>query len=84
MGKLGADEQKPHRRPTRDDELAQHSEVTWFARGGKCGGCPAKRRVLTWGDPSRETWEGVSRGHMTGTMNRGVAKGPFKHRNPQA
>jgi len=65
MGKLRADEQEPHRRPTRSDELAQHSEIEWFARGGKCGGCAAEQRVLTWGDPTEEMpWE-VSRGHSS-------------------
>ena len=42
-------------RPMRSDELAQHSEVTWFARGGKCGSPEenaGKQRVLTWGDPA--------------------------------
>jgi hypothetical protein len=35
--------------PIRHDELAQHSEVVWFTRGGKCGGCAGKHRALTWG-----------------------------------
>ena len=38
-------------RPTRADELAPHSEVIRFRRGGKCGGHAVKQRVLTWGDP---------------------------------
>ena len=38
-------------RPTRWDELAPHSEVIRFRRGGKCGGHAVKQRVLTWGDP---------------------------------
>ena len=45
--------------PTRHDELAptvakamaakQHSEVVWFTRGSKCGGCAGEHRALTWG-----------------------------------
>ena len=51
-------------RPTRADELAPHSEVERFKRGGKCGGCAVKQRVLTWGDPlprkrQRESAEAV-------------------------
>ena len=53
-------------RPTRCGELAQHSEAVGFSRGGKCGGRAGKQRVLTWGDPARATWWGVSRGHSTG------------------
>jgi len=37
----------PSRRLWRDE---QHSEVVWFTRGGKCGGCAGKHRALTWGD----------------------------------
>lgn len=43
------------------DELAQHSEVQRFSRGGKWCGRVRKQRVLTWGDPCRETGEEVSR-----------------------
>ena len=58
---LQADEQESHRRPIRWDELAQHSEVHRFSRGGKCGGCAGKQRVLTWGDPAAERRQEVSR-----------------------
>ncbi len=40
---LRADEQEPHKRPTRRDELARHSEVQRFSRGGKWGGCAGSR-----------------------------------------
>lgn len=37
-----------------------------FSRGGKCGGCTGRQRVLTWGDPAEEIrWE-VSRGCSSG------------------
>jgi hypothetical protein len=41
--------------PTRWEELAQHSEVLRFSRGGKCGGCARKQRVLTWGMGAQRT-----------------------------
>ena len=66
MGKLRTDEQKPNRRPTRRDELAQHSEIVWYARGGKFGGSAVEQRVITWGDLFRETKTEVSRGHSSG------------------
>ena len=53
---LRADEQEPHRRSIRHDELAQHSEVVWFTRGGKCGGCAGKHHALTWGMVAKRTW----------------------------
>ena len=31
-------------------ELAQHTEIVWYARGGKCGGSAAEQRAITWGD----------------------------------
>ena len=52
-------------RPMRRDELAQHSEVTWFARRGKCGGCAGKQRVLTRGGPTGAIRREVSRGHSS-------------------
>ena len=63
--KLRADGQEPHRRPTRHDELAQHSEVVWFTRGGKCGGCAEKHRALTWGDLPGAIRAEVSRRHSS-------------------
>jgi hypothetical protein len=46
--------------PTRHDELApadakamaakQHSEIAWYARGGKSGGSAVEQRAITWGD----------------------------------
>ena len=80
MGKLRADGQEPHRAgakrrqpaseamqatPTRRDELAQHSEIAWYARRGKCGGSAVEQRVLTWGGLFREAGAGVSRGHSS-------------------
>ena len=65
MGKLRADGQEPHRRPTWRDEVAQHTEIAWYARGGKCGGSAAEQRALTWGDLHRETGAEVSRGHSS-------------------
>jgi hypothetical protein len=35
--------------PTRSDELAQHSEIVWYARGGKSGGSAVEQRAITWG-----------------------------------
>ena len=55
MGKLRTDEQKPNRRPTRRDELAQHSEIVWYARGGKFGGSAVEQRVITWGMGAKRT-----------------------------
>jgi hypothetical protein len=52
MGKPRANEQELHARPTRSGELAQHSEAVRFNPGGKCSGCVAEDRVLTWGDLS--------------------------------
>ena len=54
-------------RPTQGDELAQHSEVRRFSRGGKCGGRAGKQRALTWGDPNGATRRGVSRGRSSGS-----------------
>jgi hypothetical protein len=53
MRELRADGQELHRRPTRRDELAQHNEIVWYARGGKCSGSAAEQRVITWGDLTR-------------------------------
>jgi hypothetical protein len=36
--------------PTRRDELAQHSENVWYARGGKSGGSAVEQRAITWLD----------------------------------
>ena len=75
MGKLRTDEQKPNRRPTRRDELAQHSEIVWYARGGKFGGSAVEQRVITWGDLFRETEAEVSRGHSNWIENREDERG---------
>jgi hypothetical protein len=56
MGKLRADGQEPNRRPTWRDELAQHSEIVWYARGGKFGGSAAEQRAITWGMVAKRTW----------------------------
>lgn len=56
MRKLRADGQELHRRPTRRDELAQHNEIVWYARGGKCSGSAAEQRVITWGMVAQRTW----------------------------
>jgi hypothetical protein len=48
--------EEPHRRPTRRDELAQHSEIVWYARGGKCGGSAVEQRAITWGMVAKRTW----------------------------
>ena len=66
-------------RPTRPDELAPHGEVIRFRRGGKCGGCAVKQRVLTWGDPlpgnrQRESAEAIVMGNEPG-----AGRGPLKH-----
>ncbi len=53
MGKPRADGQEPDRRPTRRDELAQHNEIVWYARGGKSGGSAVEQRAITWGDLTR-------------------------------
>jgi hypothetical protein len=50
----------PHRRAVRGGELAQPSEAHWFARGGKCGGCAGKQRVLTWGTERSRASKGSS------------------------
>jgi len=47
MGNPRANEQELHRRPPRRDELAPHSEITWFAKGGKCSSCEGEHRVLS-------------------------------------
>ena len=36
--------------PTRRDELAQHSEIVWYARGSKSGGSAVEQRAITWPD----------------------------------
>ena len=64
-------------RPTRCDELAQHSEVEGTSRGGKCGGRAGKQRVLTWGDPTGAIWRGVSKGHSSEEVREsGWSEGP--------
>jgi hypothetical protein len=50
MGKPRADGQEPDRRPTRRDELVQHNEIAWYARGGKSGGSAVEQRAITWPD----------------------------------
>ena len=36
--------------PTRRDELAQHSEIVGYARGGNSGGSAVEQRAITWPD----------------------------------
>ena len=58
-GNLRADGQEADRRLTRRDELAQHSEVLWFSRGGKSEGGAGEQRVLSWGDPCYSKMSGT-------------------------
>jgi hypothetical protein len=34
----------------------QHTEGVWYAREGKCGGCAAEQRALTWGTGAQRRW----------------------------
>jgi len=66
-------------RPTRLDELAQHSEVIRFCRGGKCGCCAVKQRVLTWGDPRPRKRSGKSAEAVVASSEPGAGRCPLKH-----
>jgi hypothetical protein len=69
-------------RPPRCDELAQHSEVGRFSRGGRCGGRAGTQRVLTWGDPVRATG-GESAEAIVMSGKPGAGRPPQRRRSPE-